>query len=118
MEESDHVLCNQISRIDSEYAAQNARETCTQWHDLREDKDFLAEGQLLVARRAGCGDVSARANSGPEGGWLMSVCPVPTYANQVVGSNGLVCAPRHQAFMNQTRRGTGTDSSATRRGAQ
>lgn len=107
---SDDILCSEIHVIDRTAAIKNAQETCPQWHDLSEDKDFLLEGKLLTARRAGCGDFRTRQNVGPDGGWLKSVCH-DTYANQVVmGPKGQVCAPRHQAFLNQTRRGTGTDN--------
>lgn len=107
---SDKILCGEVHIIDRATAVKNAQETCPQWHDLSEDKDFLLEGKLLTARRAGCGDFRTRQNVGPDGGWLKPVCQ-DTYANQVVmGPNGQVCAPRHQAFLNQTRRGTGTDN--------
>jgi hypothetical protein len=106
---SDKILCYENQRIVRTQAMLNARNTCPQWHDLSEEKDFEAEGNLIKARRAGCGDYRMRSNTGPEGGWLMSVCPTPTYSNNVTaGVSGSVCAPRHQAFMNQTRRGTGT----------
>lgn len=106
---SDEILCSENSRIMREYAVRNAEDTCPQWHDAIGDKEFGVEGGLLRAYVAGCGDPSARKNMGPEGGWLMSVCPVPSYANNVVSNDDRVCAPRHQAFMNQTRRGTGTE---------
>ncbi len=66
------------------------------------------ETALLRAYRAGCGDAAARRNAvHSSGGWLLGVCP-DTYANNVVATAGAVCAPRHQAFMNHTRRSTGS----------
>ena len=107
---SDHVLNREIGRLNFRLGAQNRVATCPQWHDQLEDKDFAAEGGLITQVRAGCGDPSSRRHDAAivPTGWLAGVCPTDTYANNVVRTETSVCAPKHQAFMNQTRRGTGT----------
>lgn len=107
--ESDRILCWETKVVDRRLGNQNLVATCPQWHDQLTDKDAAVEGALLTARRAGCGDASARRSGAavPAGGWLLPVCP-DTYANNVVSTGAAVCAPRHQAFMNHTRRSTGT----------
>lgn len=109
---SDDVLCWESAALERRLANQNVVATCPAWHDQLTDKDAAVEGQLLTARRAGCGDASARRSgaSVPAGGWLLPVC-ADTYANNVVAAapDGAVCAPRHQAFMNHTRRQTGRE---------
>ena len=107
---SDHILCDETKRLDLAWAKLNAERTCPQWLDQSENKNFDLEGQLVTATRAGCADPSARRNNGIEGGWYMSVCPVPTYKNNVLLTDKGICAPRHQSFLNQTRRGTGTQA--------
>ena len=116
---SDAILELECNALTCRMGDQNMVATCPQWYDRMEDKDFKTEGSLITQRRAGCGDASARRNAGGNpGGWLMPVCPLNTYSNNVVRTENSVCAPRHQAFMNQTRRGTGThkDSARTRPG--
>lgn len=108
---SDDILCRQNGILSSRLATQNSVATCPQWYDQLTDKDPLAEGSLLRAYRAGCGDASARRNDASQlvaTGWQLPVCD-DTYANNVVASStGAICAPRHQAFMNHTRRNTGS----------
>ena len=114
--ESDAVLKAQTDVLERRLGAQNAVATCPQWHDQLEDKDFAAEGSLITARRAGCADMSVRRHGAVGiGGWQQTVCPLNTNANNVVRTARSVCAPRHQAFMNQTRRGTGTSPDVARR---
>lgn len=115
MPESDAVLKAQTDALERRLGAQNAVATCPQWHDQLEDKDFGAESTLLTARRAGCADMSVRRHAIDVGGWQQTVCPLNTYANNVVRTDTSVCAPRHQAFMNLTRRGTGTTPEVARR---
>jgi hypothetical protein len=107
--ESDKILCWESKVVDRRLGNQNLVATCPQWHDQLTDKDAAVEGDLLTARRAGCGDASARRSGTtvPAGGWMMTVCP-DSYANNVVTTGTAVCAPRHQAFMNHTRRNTGS----------
>ncbi len=106
--ESDRVLCWEYKVLERRLNNQNAVATCPQWHDQLDDKDAARETALLRAYRAGCGDAAARRNAvHSSGGWLLGVCP-DTYANNVVATAGAVCAPRHQAFMNHTRRSTGS----------
>lgn len=116
--ESDRVLCWETKVLDRRLSNQNLVATCPQWHDQLDDKDAARETALLRAYRAGCGDASARRNAvSAEGGWLLGVCD-DTYANNVLssrlGPRDAVCAPRHQAFMNHTRRGTGATPARTR----
>jgi len=107
---SDDVLCRERVILDQRLGAQNAVDTCLAYIDRSENKDFATETFLLTARRAGCGNPEERRNGGTAGSWLLPVCPVSSFANNVVpAADGSVCAPRHQAFLNQTRRGTGTE---------
>jgi hypothetical protein len=106
---SDKILCDEAARIERTQGVLNAGRTCPQWHDLSENKEFEVEGTLLRAYRAGRGEPKSRKNDLPTGGWLMSVCPIPTNQNNMIETDQGVCAPKHRAFMNQTRRGTGTE---------
>ena len=107
---SDDILCRERVILDQRLGAQNAVDTCLAYIDRSENKDFVTEKFLLTARRAGCGNPEERRNGGTGSNWLLPVCPVPSFANNVVTAvDSAVCAPRHQAFLNQTRRGTGTE---------
>jgi hypothetical protein len=112
---SDAVLCDHVTVID----------------DRRLERNELMSRKAYADMQT-CGDpVGPRAAPAPCGpkpggpsretlakivpaGFLLDVCPVASFANQVTFDRTRVCSRSHQTFLNATKRGTGTLAGSNR----
>lgn len=106
---SDNVIAGTVCTLNADMDRLNREATACQFKNVWTCKEAVGPrwapapcGQLPT------GPTESTLRRLVPNGFLLPTCPTATYANQIVFAHERVCTRSHQAFMNVTKRGSGS----------